>query len=110
MIILSNSPHHFIGTNTLHFATAKVGNTELFAVHVYFHGETVGGGFDAVSREEFTEVFVVHFGTSGGLTEGEAVVVYWEEGFVGGHFVYLEFDSVECVVFGDEMMGWGAVK
>jgi hypothetical protein len=44
------------------------------------------------------------------LTEGEAVVVYWEEGFVGGHFVYLEFDSVECVVFGDEMMGWGAVK
>mmetsp|Transcript_32232 Transcript_32232/g.48314 ORF Transcript_32232/g.48314 Transcript_32232/m.48314 type:complete len:325 (-) Transcript_32232:160-1134(-) len=91
MIILANGPDHFIGRDALLLPPAQVGDAELFAVHVDFHVDAVGGGFDAVSGEEFSEVFVVHFGAAFGLAEGEAVVVYWEECFLGGHFVYFEF-------------------
>ena len=83
---------------------AQVGDAELFAVHVNFHVDAVRGGFDAVSSEEFTEVFVVHFGTALGLAEGEAVVVYWEECFLGGHFINFE---LYAVYVGDEMSGHG---
>ncbi len=75
------------------FPPAKVGNAELLAVHVDFHVDAVGGGFDAVSGEEFAEIFVVHFGAAFGLAEGEAVVVDWEECFLGGHFVHFEFHA-----------------
>jgi hypothetical protein len=37
-------------------------------------------------------------GAAGGLAEGEAVVVHGEEGFLGGHFVYLEFYSVVIII------------
>ena len=66
----------------------------MLTVHVDFHVDAVGGGFDAVSGEEFAEIFVIHFGSPLGLAEGEAVVVYWEECFLRGHFVYFEFDAV----------------
>lgn len=81
------------------FPPAKVGNAELLAVHVDFHVDAVGGGFDAVSGEEFAEVFVVHFGAAFGLAEGEAVVVDWEECFLGGHFVHFEFYAGLCEIF-----------
>mmetsp|Transcript_3339 Transcript_3339/g.5587 ORF Transcript_3339/g.5587 Transcript_3339/m.5587 type:complete len:325 (-) Transcript_3339:159-1133(-) len=90
MIILPNGPHHFIGRDPLLLPPSQVGNAELLAVHVDFHVDAVGGGFDAVSSEEFAEVFVVHFGPAVGLAEGEAVVVHWEECFLGGHFVDFE--------------------
>ena len=93
MVVLANGADHFVGRDALLLPPAQVGDAELFAEHVDFHVNAVGGGFDAVSDEEFAEIFVVHFGSAFGLAEGEAVVVYWEERFLGGHFVYFELDS-----------------
>lgn len=81
------------------FPPAEVGDAELLAVHVDFHVDAVGGGFDAVASEEFAEVFVVHFGAAFGLAEGEAVVVDWEECFLGGHFVHFEFYAVSYMEY-----------
>jgi len=66
----------------------------LFTIHIDFHVEAVGRGFDAVAGEELAEIFVIHFRSALGLAEGETVVFYREEGFLGGHFVYFELDAV----------------
>jgi hypothetical protein len=52
---------------------AEVSNAELLAVHVYLHGEAVGGGLDAIACKDFTDISAIHFGTTGRLAEGKAL-------------------------------------
>jgi len=34
---------------------------------------------------------VIHFRPTLGLAEGDTVIIYWEECFLGCHFIHLEF-------------------
>mmetsp|Transcript_17758 Transcript_17758/g.32070 ORF Transcript_17758/g.32070 Transcript_17758/m.32070 type:complete len:249 (-) Transcript_17758:152-898(-) len=93
VIIFADSANHLIRADAFLFPPSEIGDAELFAEHVHLHVDAVWRGFDAVARQKFAEVFVIHFGSAFWLAEGQAVIVHGEERFLGGHFVHLEFHA-----------------
>mmetsp|Transcript_11117 Transcript_11117/g.17998 ORF Transcript_11117/g.17998 Transcript_11117/m.17998 type:complete len:242 (-) Transcript_11117:145-870(-) len=89
VIIFANGANHLVRADAFLFPASEIGDAELFAEHVYLHVDAVGRGFNAVTCQKFTEIFVIHFGSAFWLAEGQAVIIHGEERFLGGHFVHL---------------------
>ena len=86
MIILTNRLNHNIFT--------EVGDAKLLAVHVHLHVEAIGRGLDSITGKKLAKVLTVHFWSTLGLAEGEAVIVHGEESGCRGQFIYFELDAV----------------
>lgn len=68
-------------------------DTKLLTEHVLLHVNAKGGVFDAVSREEFSKVFMIEFDPLRRLTEGKAVILDGVLVMNGGELVDFEFDT-----------------
>ena len=59
--------------NRLNDIFTEVGDAKLLAVHVHLHVESIGRGLDSITGKKLAKVLTVHFWSTLGSAEGEAV-------------------------------------
>ena len=93
MVFLPNGLDDTVGADPTGFGHAQVGNADLLAIHFLLHFEDVGGTFNPIPGQEFSQIFIVHLGSPLRLAKGKLVIVNWQESLGRCHFVHLEFDT-----------------
>ena len=93
VVFFSNGLYKLVGLSCRHFWTTQISHAQMFAEHGCLHQEIIGRRFDAVPRQQFPEILVIHLWSSLRGTKRQRIVIQRHESVNRSHLVHFQLDS-----------------